>query len=336
MIKKTALITGITGQDGALLAEYLLNQDYKILAPTRQNPNKFNLEKLAIASHKNIDFMDYKKWSDFEQIISHHQPDEIYHLAAMSHVGQSHQNPDKVFDVNTDWTIQLLKSIEQQVRKPRFFFASSCEIFQNDLDGLISEDGNKSPTNPYGISKLSAHLMVQYYRDVKGVFACNGILFNHESELRASSFVSKKICREVARIVKHGGEPLYLGNILAQKDWGYAPDYVQAFQRMLQQNNAEDYIISTGVLHSVKDMVDCAFAALDYVISWQGDGLDSITLNNEGDIVVAIDEKFFRPLDNRYLIGNNNKAQQKLNFNSLTPFAEWVKSMTLSEYRKLT
>ena len=167
------------------------------------------------------------------------------------------------------------------------------------------------------------------------VFACNGILFNHESEIRDESFVSKKICREVARIVKFGGKPLYLGNIEAKKDWGYAKDYVQTFHKMLQQEKAEDYVISTGVLHSVKDMVNSAFNALDYSICWQGSGLKTIAKNENNEVVVAIDKQFFRPLDNRFLIGNNSKAKQELQFSNTTPFAVWVKSMTLAEYKKL-
>jgi GDPmannose 4,6-dehydratase len=192
------------------------------------------------------------------------------------------------------------------------------------------------PTNPYGISKLSAHLMVQYYRDVKQLFACNGILFNHESKLRGDSFVSKKVCREVARIVKYGGSALYLGNIEAKKDWGYAPDYVTAFHLMLQQKNAEDFIISAGKLHTVKDMVNAAFNALDYAISWQGNGLNCTATNSTGNEVVAIDKKYFRPLDNRYLMGNNSKARLTLNLNHLTPFNQWIKTMTIAEYEKLT
>lgn len=335
MTDKTALITGITGQDGALLSQYLLMQGYKIIAPTRKNPDKSKLQYLGIDQGWNIEFLLYEKWADFERIIKESAPDEIYHLAAMSHVGQSHKKPEKVFDVNTIWTIELLRNIEKYSKSSKFFFASSCEIFQNNLDQAVSEDDPKSPNNPYGISKLSAHSMVQYYRDVKGVFACNGILFNHESEVRDESFVSKKICRETARIVKYGGEPLYLGNIDAKKDWGYAKDYIKAFHMMLQQKMADDYVISTGLLHSVKDMVDCAFDALGYPVTWHGSGLETKAKNQKGETVVAINEDFFRPLDNRFLVGNNAKSKQILHFKNTTPFANWVKSMTLAEYKKL-
>lgn len=335
MTNKTALITGVTGQDGALLSHYLLKQGYKIIAPTRKNHDKSKLQTLGIDLTNNIDFVIYEKWSDFKNIIKDNQPNEIYHLAAMSHVGQSHEHPDKVFEVNTLWTIELLNIIEKHAKSSRFFYASSCEIFQNNLKQTVSEDDPKLPNNPYGISKLSSHYMVQYYRNIKSVFACNGILFNHESEIRDESFVSKKICREVARIVKFNGKPLYLGNIEAKKDWGYAKDYVKSFQSMLKQEKADDYVISTGLLHSVKDMVDCAFSALDYPITWQGTGLNTKAKNQKGDTVVAINEKYFRPLDNRFLIGNNTKATQVLQFKNTTPFASWVKSMTLTEYNKL-
>jgi len=336
MVAKTALITGITGQDGGLLAKFLLDQKYKIIAPTRFNPDKSKLSTLGIAMHQNIEYIVYSQWSDFEGIFKQYKPDEIYHLAAMSHVGQSHIDPDKVFEVNTMWTIELLKAIKNTTPKSRFFFASSCEIFQKDLAAPVSEKASKAPNNPYGISKLSAHLMVQYYRDVVGLFTCNGILFNHESEIRDKSFVSKKICREVARIVKNGGGPLFLGNIEAKKDWGYAPDYVQFFQSILQQEKAQDYVLSTGVLHSVQDMVNMAFKSLNYTITWQGEGLACKAINNNGEIVVSIKQAFFRPLDKRFLIGDNSKAAKKLDFNIMTPFKDWVKSMTLIEYKKLS
>lgn len=332
---KTALITGATGQDGALLTDFLLNINYDVIAPTRLNPDKSNLKTLGIDTHKNLRFVTYKNWSDFDNIIKNNQPDEIYHLAAMSHVGQSHENPEGVFDVNTLWTVKLLQAIKTYSAHSKLFFASSCEIFNSQIDRPVVETDEKMPSNPYGISKLSAHLMVEYYRKVNGLFACNGILFNHESKLRAPSFVSKKICREVARIVSHGGEPLSLGNIEAKKDWGYAPDYVKTFHSMLQMQNPEDFIVSTGQLHSVKDMVDFAFSALDYKITWQGKGLECKALNDKNEVVVNIDERFFRPLDNRFLIGDNTKAKKHLSFSNTTPFSQWVKIMTLDECSQL-
>lgn len=334
-MKKKALITGITGQDGALLAQHLLHGDlydnYHIIAPTRNNPDKSRLSVLNVDQDL-IDFVCYERWTDFHDIIEKYQPDEIYHLAAMSHVGQSHHYPEKVFDVNVMWTLEILNAVAQLCPSAKVFFASSCEIFKSDIGEPVYESSVKQPSNPYGISKSSAHDMVQYYRNVKNIFACNGILFNHESEIRDPSFVSKKICREVARIVKHGGEPLYLGNIAAKKDWGYAPDYVAFFQSILQQQDPDDYILATGVLHSVQDMVNCAFAALDYDITWSGEGLNTKATNADGHTVVAIDEQFFRPLDDRFLVGDASHAQKNLNFNNLTPFADWVKRMTLNEY----
>ena len=209
MTIKTALITGITGQDGALLAQYLLKQSYKIIAPTRLKPDKSKLKTLNIDIHPDIKFIVYQNFCDFAAIIKQNLPDEIYHLAAMSHVGQSHKDPQQVFMVNTQWTTQLLQAVAQNSPQTKFFFASSCEIFASSINHLVTENSTKQPNNPYGISKLAAHLMVQYYRKVNGLFACNGILFNHESKIRDDSFVSKKICKEVARIVKHGGEPLF-------------------------------------------------------------------------------------------------------------------------------
>ncbi|HHL31483.1 MAG TPA: GDP-mannose 4,6-dehydratase [Oceanospirillales bacterium] len=336
MLKKVALITGTTGQDGSLLAQFLLNLGYNVIAPTRKNPDVSRLKSLAIDQHPNLQFVTYKNWLDFEQIISRYVPDEIYHLAAMSHVGQSHLDPEQVLNVNTVWTSNLLKFAHLQASRCKFFFASSCEIYSSDLNGPVSENAHKHPTNPYGISKLSGHLLVEYYRQVKGLFACNGILFNHESNLRNPSFVSKKICQQVAKIVKKGKGTLYLGNIEAKKDWGYAPDYIKLFHPILQQAKADDYNISTGILHSVQDMVNCAFLALDFQINWHGNGINTTATDSHGNTVVAIDEKFYRPMDNRYLLGDNSKALKQLKMNNLTPFKQWVKSMTLTEYHKLT
>ncbi|MCF6288420.1 MAG: GDP-mannose 4,6-dehydratase [Proteobacteria bacterium] len=335
MDAKTALITGITGQDGSLLAKHLIKKGYQIIAATRKTPNLNNLAHLDLLDNYNIKFIEYSQWLDFDNIIKTYKPSEIYHLAAISHVGQSHSQPDMVFDVNINWTVKLLNFVLHNFRQSKFFFASSCEIFKNDLTSPVNATDEKQPTNPYGISKLAAHQMVQYYRNVHGLFACNGILFNHESELRGDNFVSKKIAREVARIVKYGGKPLMLGNVDARKDWGYAPDYVQAFHAMLQRDKADDVIIASGKLHSVKDMVEAAFAAFDCTIAWQGIGAETTAIDNKGNIVVAINAKYYRPLDNRFICGNTHKARHYLQFNNLTPFDQWVKSMTASEYEKL-
>lgn len=330
------MITGISGQDGAFLGQHLLSLGYHILAPIRKNSNLAKLQYLGIDSSHNIRFIAYKKWADFLPMLQQYQPQEIYHLAAMSHVGESHLYPQKVFEVNTLWTIELLNMVEKYSTDSKFFFASSCEIFQTNRQQMVAEDAPKSANNPYGISKLSAHSLVQYYRDVKGIFACNGILFNHESELRDDNFVSKKICSQVANIVKNAAQPLYLGNIHAQKDWGYAKDFVKSFHAMLQQKKADDYVIATGQLHSVKDMVDCAFNALNYAITWHGSGLQIHAKNQQGEVVVGIEEKYFRPLDTRYLIGDTTKAERVLNFKNTNPFATWVATMTLAEYHKLS
>lgn len=334
MTQKTALITGVSGQDGSLLAKHLLENNYKVIAPTRKNPNLFRLGFLQILEHENLELVTYKNWLDFEPLILNSKPDEIYHLAAMSHVGESHENPEKVFNVNSLWTTVLLQIIEKYSRGSKFFFASSCEIFKSAIESKVTEKNDKSPNNPYGISKLAAHQMVEYYRKTKGLFACNGILFNHESSLREGSFVSKKICENVARIVQNGGPPLSLGNIEAKKDWGYAPDFIKAFPLILNRQNASDYILSTGQLHSVKDMVNAAFNSLDYPLFWKNSGIKTTAVNKKGQVVVDINPKYFRPVDNRFLIGDNTKARIELDFTNNTPFNSWVKAMTLHELEK--
>ena len=336
MTIKTALITGITGQDGSLLAHYLLNRNYKVIAPTRENPDISRLSILEIGTHNNLELLIYENWNDFKSIINKYQPDQIYHFAAMSHVGESHKNPDNVFDVNTMWTLKILQAIENFSPSSRLFFASSCEIFASHLENPVDENSPKQPTNPYGISKLAAHQLVKYYREVKGLYCSNGILFNHESALRDESFVSKKIVQNVARIVKNGGKPLSLGNINAKKDWGYAPDFIKIIAEILQLKEANDYIIATGKLHSVKDMVNAAFSSLNYPIYWQGKDLDNKAINKQGEVVVTIDKRYYRPLDNRFLVGNTSHLTKKIKIESLTPFEQWVKYMTIKEYEQLT
>ena len=336
MTQKTALITGVSGQDGSLLTKHLLSLGYKIIAVTRNKPDLWRLILLGILKDPNISYMCYQEWIDFKNILKQNKIDEFYHLAAMSHVGQSHNSPLSVFDVNSIWTIELLNCIVRYSSHTRFFFASSCEIFDINLNKSASEDDKKKPTNPYGISKNAAHLMVEYFREVKGLFSCNAILFNHESSLRDDSFVSKKIVSSVAKIVKGHQQTLSLGNIYSQKDWSCAVNLVPYFHKILNLEQPDDFVLASGQLHSVKDMVDCAFTALDYPISWHGSGLDCVARNKKGQTVVSINPKHFRPLDNRFLTGNTAKAQKYLDFNKLTPFASWVKDMVVFEWNKLT
>ncbi len=335
MPQKTALITGITGQDGSLLAKYLLSLNYSVLAVCSQQPNLWRLVHLGIATDCAIEFINYKNSATIKNVLKENKIDEFYHLAAMTHVGQSHQHAKEVMEVNCLWTIELLNSIQQYSASTRFFFPASSEIFAADLTHLAKEEDCKNPSNPYGISKLAAYQMVKYFREVHGVFACNGILFNHESSLRAASFVSKKIVQSAAKIAKGDKKPLSLGNIYAKKDWGYAPDYVPYFHKMLQQTCAADYVLASGKLHSVKDLVDCAFQALNYPLFWHGEGLDCVAKNQHGETVVNINPRYFRPLDKHFLAGNAVKAQKTLDFKELTPFSSWVKAMTLAEFESL-
>lgn len=339
MQNKTALITGISGQDGALLAQYLLKHDYSIVAPVRHSSDLTRLKSLKIDNNKCIEFILFDKWSDFEEIINTRQPDEIYHLAAISHIGKSHKNPEVTFDVNVCWTLKILESVRKHSFHSRLFFASSSEIFQSIYNNkpvrIVNEKSIRHADNPYGISKLAAHNLIEYYRNTYQMYAASAILFNHESDLRSHNFISKKICMEAARIVKSGGDPLYLGNIDACKDWGYAPDFIPAFHNMLQLKKPQDIILSTGVLHSVKDMVESAFGFFKYKLKWQGQGLQTTATDQDGRTVVAIKEEYYRPTDQRFFAGNNQLSKELLGFTELTPFTRWVGMMADSEYKKL-
>lgn len=335
MNKTTALITGITGQDGCLLAHDLLSKGYVIYAPVRKNFDSTNLKTLNIFDSERIHFLQYEEHSECQNFIAKFKPAEIYHFAAISHVGESHKNPEAVLQINTNWTLDLLSSVAKMSPESRFLFASSCEIFDKTQQSLVNENSKKSPLNPYAIAKLAAHNLVEYYRNVKNIHASNVILFNHESILRPDTFVTQKVFKNVARIVKQGGKPLELGNILAEKDWSYAPDLIPAFHEILQTSQADDYVLASGEMHSVKELVECSFASLNYSITWKGEGESTQAFNQQGDCVVKINPKFYRPLDKSGIKGDSSKAREILGWQGSRPFADWVAKLTLNQFRKL-
>ncbi len=326
----TALITGITGQDGSFLAEFLLEKGYKVYGFIRRSstPNTFRIghlqNKILLIEG------DLGDLSSMVTAIKKSQPDEIYNLAAQSFVKESWKTPYSTALVTALGVINCLEAIKEVNSKIKFYQAGSSEQFGKVQTIPQNESTPWYPRSPYGCSKVFAHEMVRNYRESYGLFACVGILFNHESERRGLEFVTRKITNTAAKITLGKEKKLILGNLDAKRDWGYSKDYVEAMWLMLQQQVPEDFVIGTGEAHSVKDFILESFSALGMEISFAGEGLNEKGYYN-GEIVVEVSEKFFRPAEVDYLIADSSKARNKLNWKPKINFKELVKIMVLSD-----
>jgi GDPmannose 4,6-dehydratase len=338
MARKTALVTGVTGQDGAYLAELLLNKGYAVHGIKRRT-SLFNTDRIDHLYHdlhdKGFDFTlhhgDLTDSSSLTRIIQEVQPDEIYNLAAQSHVAVSFEEPEYTANSDGLGALRLLEAIRilGLQKKTRFYQASTSELY-----GLVQETPQKEttpfyPRSPYAVAKLYAYWIVVNYREAYGLYACNGILFNHESPIRGETFVTRKITRALARIKLGLQNKLYLGNMNALRDWGHARDYVQAQWLMLQQDQPEDFVIATGEQHSVREFVDLAAKNLDIRIEWRGTGVDEKGYDAAtGQSIVEVDPRYFRPTEVETLLGDASKARNKLGWSAQTSFAELVAEMT--------
>ena len=336
-MNKKALITGITGQDGAYLAELLLSKGYEVHGIKRRSSlfNTARIDHLYIDHHEYdtkffLHYGDMTDSSNLIKIIKQVQPDEIYNLAAQSHVQVSFETPEYTANADAIGTLRLLEAIKLLglEKKTRFYQASTSELY-----GLVQESPQKEttpfyPRSPYAVAKLYAYWITVNYREAYGIYACNGILFNHESPIRGETFVTRKITRAVAKIKLHLQEKLYLGNLDAQRDWGYAKDYVEAMWLMLQQDFPEDFVIATGKTYKVRNFVELAFKEIGIDLIWQGTGIhekgiDSLT----GKILVEIDAKYFRPTEVDLLLGDPSKARNKLGWKPSVSLEELVSMM---------
>ncbi|MBI5664805.1 MAG: GDP-mannose 4,6-dehydratase [Nitrospirae bacterium] len=336
-----ALITGITGQDGSYLAELLISKGYEVHGIIRRT-SSFNTKRI---DHLYVDrhaagaklFLHYGDLSDSGQltnIIYNIQPDEVYHLGAQSHVRVSFDIPEYTGDITALGTTRLLEAIRRSGAKARFYQASSSEMF-GSAPPPQNEKTMFHPRSPYAAAKVYSYWMTVNYREGYDMYACNGILFNHESPRRGETFVTRKITRAVANILAGRQKQLYLGNLEAKRDWGFAPEYVECQWLMLQQDRPDDYVIGTGESHSVREFVELAFKYAGVEIEWQGDGLKergivrslkSAALK-EGDTVIAIDPQYFRPAEVDYLLADASKATGKLHWKPKVTFKELVKIM---------
>ncbi len=335
-MKKVALITGVTGQDGAYLAEFLLGKKYEVHGIKRRT-SLFNTNRIDHLYHdpheKGASFRlhhgDMTDANNLVRIIQDIQPDEIYNLAAQSHVAVSFEEPEYTANVDGLGTLRILEAIRILgfENKTRFYQASSSELFGKVQEIPQSETTPFYPRSPYGVAKLYAYWITVNYREAYGIYACNGILFNHESPIRGETFVTRKITRGLARIKLGLQNCLYLGNLDAKRDWGHARDYVEMQWLMLQQVTPEDYVIATGEQHSVREFVIEVAKELDLSLVWKGDGINEKGYDTNGNVIVAIDPRYFRPTEVDTLLGDPAKAKAKLKWSPKVHFKDLVKEM---------
>jgi GDPmannose 4,6-dehydratase len=333
---KKALITGITGQDGAYLAELLLSKGYEVHGIKRRSSvfNTDRIDHLYQDPHETgrrfvLHYGDMTDSTSLIHIIQQVQPDEIYNLAAQSHVAVSFEEPEYTANTDALGALRILEAVRilGMEKTTRFYQASTSELY-----GLVQETPQKEttpfyPRSPYAVAKLYAYWITVNYREAYGMYACNGILFNHESPVRGETFVTRKITRALARIKLGLQDCLYLGNLDAKRDWGHAKDYVEMQWLMLQQNQPEDYVIATGIQYSVREFVNAAAQEIEIVITWDGEGIEEKGLAANGKCIVAVDPRYFRPTEVQTLLGDATKASQKLSWTPKISFQELVSEM---------
>lgn len=339
---RIALITGVTGQDGSYLAEFLLDKGYIVHGLVRRSSSS-NYSRISHLLEnpklKNRFFLqqgDLSDSSNLKWIIKNIKPDEVYNLAAMSHVKTSFEMPEYTAEIDGIGVLKLLEVIRECHPQAKFYQASTSELFGKVQEVPQTETTPFYPRSPYGVAKLYAYWTVINYREAYQIFACNGILFNHESPRRGENFVSRKITQAVAKFEKGIQERLILGNLDAKRDWGYAKDYVEGMWMMLQQKEPEDFILATGTTTSVRDFVELAFEQIGIVIAWEGQGINEKGKNAKtGEILVEISSEFFRPTEVDLLIGDPSKAKQKMGWEPKTSLQELVQLMVASDLEQI-
>ena len=333
---KIALITGVAGQDGSYLSELLLEKGYEVHGIIRRSSLEIvsRIDHLYKGKSKNSNFHlhygDVTDSSNIDNIISKVRPDEIYNLAAQSHVRVSFDMPEYTANVDALGTLRILNSIINQglADKTKFYQASTSELYGKVQEIPQNEKTPFYPRSPYGVAKLYSFWIVKNYREAYNMFACNGILFNHESPRRGNSFVTKKIVEQAVKIKNGRHDSIKLGNLYSKRDWGHAKDYVEGMWRMLQQDSPDDFVLATGEMHSVKDFIEIIFQKLNLPLEWKGEGLDEKGFNpNTGKIYIEIDPYYFRPTEVELLLGDPSKATKELNWKRNFSFSDLVEDM---------
>ena len=342
--RKVALITGITGQDGSYLTELLLEKGYEVHGIIRRAStfNTKRIDHLYQDPHEGdvrlfLHYGDITDSSNLNRLIEKIRPDEIYNLAAQSHVGVSFNSPEYTAEATGVSSLRILDAIRESGIKTKFYQASTSELF-----GGLPETAPQSektpfyPKSPYGVAKLYSYWITVNYRESYDIFACNGILFNHESPRRGETFVTRKITRAAAAIHLGMQDKLYLGNLDAKRDWGHAKDYVEGMWRILQQDEPQDYVLSMNETHTVREFVELAFAELGYDIEWQGTGVEEKGIDkNTGKVLVEVDPKYFRPAEVELLWGDSTKARTELGWEPKYSFMDLVKEMVQSDLEEM-
>lgn len=341
---KKALITGITGQDGSYLAELLLEKGYEVHGIIRRAStfNTKRIDHLYQDPHEEdvrlfLHYGDLTDTSNLNRLLEKIQPDEIYNLGAQSHVGVSFNSPEYTAEATGVSTLRILDAIRETGIKTKFYQASTSELFGGLPDTAPqSEKTPFYPKSPYGVAKLYSYWITVNYRESYDIFACNGILFNHESPRRGETFVTRKITRAAAAIHLGQQDKLYLGNLDAKRDWGHAKDYVEGMWRMLQQATPQDYVLSMNETHTVREFVELAFAELGHIIEWQGEGVNEKGIDKEtGKVLVEVDPRYFRPAEVELLWGDSTKARTELGWKPNYSFMDLVKEMVQSDLENL-
>jgi GDPmannose 4,6-dehydratase len=335
MSKKVALITGITGQDGSYLAEFLLEKGYDIHGIARRTSlfNRTRIEETRAHARQagkvyELHYGDMGDSSSLNRIIAQTRPDELYHLAAQSHVAVSFDQPEYTCDVDATGVLRLLEAIRCNDLDTRFYQASTSELYGKVQEVPQTETTPFYPRSPYAVAKLYGYWIVRNYRESYGMHASNGILFNHESPRRGENFVTRKITLGLARVRAGLQSKLSMGNLDARRDWGYAADFVEAMWLILQQPASDDYVIATGEMHSVREFIECAAPVADFDIQWEGSGRDEVGRDAKtGEVIVNVDPRYYRPAEVEQLQGDPSKALEKLGWQTRMTFPELVELM---------
>lgn len=344
-MSKTALITGVTGQDGAYLAEFLLNKGY-IVHGIKRRSSSFNtgrIDHLYTDPHYkglpfHLHYGDLTDATNLIRIIQEVQPDEIYNLAAQSHVQVSFETPEYTANGDAMGALRILEAIRilGLTKKTKFYQASTSELYGKVQEVPQSETTPFYPRSPYAVAKIYAYWITVNYREAYGIYACNGILFNHESPIRGETFVTRKITRAAVRIAKGVQSSLYLGNLDAKRDWGHAKDYVEGMWMMMQQEIPEDFVLATGVTNTVRRFCDLAFAEVGINLTWEGEGVNEKGKNaTTGQVLIQVDTRYFRPTEVDLLIGNPTKAKEKLGWTATHNLESLVKDMIKGDMESL-
>jgi GDPmannose 4,6-dehydratase len=335
---KVALITGIRGQDGAYLAKLLLEKGYEVYGADRRSGEGgfWRLKELGIEKDVKIVYMDLLEFTNILRTIEKIKPDEIYNLAAQSFVAASFEQPILTSDINSLGTLRLLEVIRTVKPDTKFYQASTSEMFGKAKTLPLNEESYFYPRSPYAVSKLFAHWITVNYREAYNIFACSGILFNHESPLRGTEFITRKVSLAVARIKYGKQDKLVVGNLDAKRDWGYAPEYVYGMYLMLQNDKPEDFVLATGEAHSVREFIEEAFRVAGFEIYWEGKGLEEKGRDAKtGKVLVEVSPEFYRPAEVDVLLGDYSKAKKILGWEPKTTFKELVRIMVEEDLRRV-